>query len=218
MVSIFKCRTVLTNALCRLFYTFFSNSVYCITSFILASFFDCYSINFTTMAVQKGKAKPSAKKDDIKDSPKDEKNLQPDSANIQMPDVSDIPGQKHVHVPRLGELADTTISSDDEEGKGIFNDSEDLEDDANVTAEEKELLQETSESMASPDDLAVRRAQLDETYLEGEKLNENEDVSGKDLDVPGQEDDDANEEIGEEDEENNEYSLGGDSHDDIPNN
>ena len=169
------------------------------------------------MAIQKRKTKTSAK-GDIKDSPKDEKHLQPDSANVQLPDVSDIPGQKHVHVPPLGELADTTISSDDEEGKGLFNNTEDLEDDANVSAEEKELLQETSESMASADDVAVKRAKLDETDLEGERLNENEDVSGKDLDVPGQEDDDANEEIGEEDEENNEYSLGGDAHDDIPNN
>ncbi len=52
------------------------------------------------------------------------------------------------------------------------------------------------------------RAELDDTDLEGEKLNENTDVSGKDLDVPGEEDDDADEAIGEEDEENNEYSLG----------
>lgn len=37
------------------------------------------------------------------------------------------------------------------------------------------------------------------------------DLSGDDLDVPGAELDDANEEIGEEDEENNYYSLGGDS-------
>jgi hypothetical protein len=29
--------------------------------------------------------------------------------------VNDIPGQEHVHPPSLGELADVTISSDDEE-------------------------------------------------------------------------------------------------------
>jgi hypothetical protein len=40
-------------------------------------------------------------------------------------------------------------------------------------------------------------------------------VTGDDLDVPGAEDDDANEEIGEEDEENNYYSLGGDAHDNL---
>lgn len=38
---------------------------------------------------------------------------------------------------------------------------------------------------------------------------------GEDLDVPGAELDDADEEIGEEDEENNYYSLGGDDHDDL---
>ena len=35
------------------------------------------------------------------------------------------------------------------------------------------------------------------------------------LDIPGTELDDADEEIGEEDEENNYYSLGGDNHDDL---
>ena len=40
-------------------------------------------------------------------------------------------------------------------------------------------------------------------------------VTGDDLDVPGSEDDDANEDIGEEDEENNYYSLGGDAHEDL---
>ena len=40
-------------------------------------------------------------------------------------------------------------------------------------------------------------------------------LTGDDLDIPGSEDDDANEEIGEEDEENNYYSLGGDAHEDL---
>jgi hypothetical protein len=38
---------------------------------------------------------------------------------------------------------------------------------------------------------------------------------GDDLDVPGSELDDADEEIGEEDEENNYYSIGGDDHNDL---
>jgi hypothetical protein len=48
-----------------------------------------------------------------------------------------------------------------------------------------------------------------------EDLNEKDftdDVSGSDLDIPGAEDDDAQEAIGSEDEENNYYSLGGDNH------
>ena len=38
---------------------------------------------------------------------------------------------------------------------------------------------------------------------------------GDDLDIPGAELDDVNEAIGEEDEENNYYSLGGDQHNDL---
>lgn len=41
-----------------------------------------------------------------------------------------------------------------------------------------------------------------------------DDMSGSDLDIPGAELDDAQEDIGSEDEENNYYSLGGDNHDD----
>jgi len=40
-------------------------------------------------------------------------------------------------------------------------------------------------------------------------------VTGDDLDVPGADEDDPNEDIGEEDEENNYYSLGGDNHENL---
>lgn len=40
-------------------------------------------------------------------------------------------------------------------------------------------------------------------------------ADGPDLDVPGAEQDDRNEAIGEEDEENNYYSLGGDEHNNL---
>lgn len=53
--------------------------------------------------------------DDLTDSPSDIERLQPEYTTIDLPDVNDIPGQEHVHPPSLGELADTTISSDDEE-------------------------------------------------------------------------------------------------------
>ena len=43
-------------------------------------------------------------------------------------------------------------------------------------------------------------------------------LTGEDLDVPGAELDDANEEIGAEDEENNYYSLGGDNHHNLEDN
>src|SRR5215217_2878089 len=100
------------------------------------------------MANRKNKSKAISNQSDITDSPDDIKHLQPESASINLPDVEDIPGQKHVHVPKLREAIDTTASSDDEEGKGIFVDNEELEDDSSVSDEEKELLQQTSESMA----------------------------------------------------------------------
>ena len=46
---------------------------------------------------------------------------------MDMPEVKDIPGQEHIHVPPLGALADVTISSADEEGEGILDDLEDNE-------------------------------------------------------------------------------------------
>ena len=50
----------------------------------------------------------------------------------------------------------------------------------------------------------------------GESLEKDEKVEDdNDLDIPGAELDDENEIIGEEDEENNYYSLGGDNHEDL---
>ena len=57
---------------------------------------------------------------DLPDSPQDEEKLQVEETYIDLPDVKDIPGQEFVHVPPPGEIADTTISSDDEEGKDVF--------------------------------------------------------------------------------------------------
>ena len=42
-----------------------------------------------------------------------------------------------------------------------------------------------------------------------------DDLSGDDLDIPGAELDDTQEELGSEDEENNYYSIGGDNHNDL---
>lgn len=48
-----------------------------------------------------------------------------------------------------------------------------------------------------------------------EPLKDEDSELGNELDVPGAELDDADERIGEEDEENNFYSLGGDEHNDL---
>jgi len=61
---------------------------------------------------------------DLKDSSRDEERLKPDETIMELPEVKDIPGQENIHPPALGELADTTISSADEEGEGLFDDAE----------------------------------------------------------------------------------------------
>jgi hypothetical protein len=60
---------------------------------------------------------------DLPDSPHDAERLKPEETILDLPDVSDIPGQEHVQAPPLGALADTTISSADEEGEGLFDDT-----------------------------------------------------------------------------------------------
>ena len=86
------------------------------------------------------------------------------------------------------------------------------EEDANteISDEELAILDATEEG---EEDGELHTATLDNTDDDGEELNESIDTSGADLDVPGSEDDDANEEIGEEDEENNSYSQNTDRED-----
>lgn len=155
---------------------------------------------------------------DLPDSPHDSERLQAEETTINLPDVSDIPGQENVSAPPLGELADTTISSDDEEGRAVFNDEEDKDLDfvmgteSDVRNDERRAL-EDDDYMPTRDENNLRNARMDNVDFEGEPLNEGsfgDHRSGKDLDVPGTRADNRNENIGEEDEENNEYSLGGD--------
>ena len=150
---------------------------------------------------------------DIHDNEKDAKYLQSEEAIFNLPEVKDIPGQEHIHPPKMSSFADVTISSDDEEGKGLLDFEDDPDDESDVSREESDLLEQSVNRMASADDEDQANTTLDNTDDDGDPLNEENDVSGKDLDVPGSEDDDNNEEIGEEDEENNSYSLGADKKD-----
>jgi hypothetical protein len=146
---------------------------------------------------------------DLPETENDKKHLQPDEAILDLPEVKDIPGQEHVKPFLPGEMADTTISSADEEANDLLDTDEDIMADNanNVTDSEKELLQRSSESMSTTDDQQLIYATLDTTDEDGTPLNEKANRSGTDLDVPGSEQDDLNEKIGEEDEENNSYSL-----------
>jgi hypothetical protein len=146
---------------------------------------------------------------------------------LDLPEVKDIPGQENIVVPPLGALADTTISSDDEEGLGLFDDFDDVEDEdavlvtdteTNVTNMERAVLERADQDMPTEDDTRLRQAELDNEDYEGEILNEGSlasDVSGSDLDESGTDSDDPMESIGEEDEENNHYSLGGDDNENV---
>jgi hypothetical protein len=87
--------------------------------------------------------------------------------------------------------------------------------DADITDEDRLALETAGQNMDTPDALNLIHSGLENTDDDGAPLNETgmiEDMAGDDLDVPGASADDANESIGEEDEENNYYSLGGDNH------
>ena len=77
----------------------------------------------------------------------------------------------------------------------------DMDDDVAVPASEADLTNDDLIALGEKDSDFGRRDELA--------------VTGDDLDVPGAEDDDSNEDIGEEDEENNYYSLGGDAHENL---
>lgn len=125
---------------------------------------------------------------------------------INLPDVEDIPGQEHVSPAPLGELADVTASSDDEEGKETLDEDTVIAGENNVTDEERELLDDAANTdPAYEEERNVKQASVDMVDDDGEPLNDE-----GDLDVPGAELDDDAEEIGEEDEENNTYSLNDD--------
>jgi len=151
------------------------------------------------------------------DSPKDREEMKPEITIINLPDVSDIPGQKNIIPAPLGEMADTTASSADEEGENIFyqDNDEDIEEnpDSNVSPSEKEDLFIAANDLPG-DDESLREAALDDTDNDGTPLNEEsfkKNVTSSDLDIPGADLDDDDEIVGEEDEENNDYSLGADN-------
>jgi hypothetical protein len=154
------------------------------------------------------------KKNQTKSSPGKDTSGRDKETIVEIPEVKDIPGQEHVRPPKLKEFADSTASSDDEEGKGILDAEEkELYHDTNVSKEEVELLEKPEYSSGGEEEEDATKAILDNEDEDGEPLNEQNDHSGKDLDVPGAEADDENEELGEEDEENNHYSLGSDKKD-----
>jgi hypothetical protein len=161
----------------------------------------------------KPRGKPQNENPDLRDNDSDAERLRGNKAFIGLPDVKDIPGQEFIHVPPMGEAADTTLSSADEEGQDIWSDEVPEDESSDVTEFEKTMLEVSANDMPTKDEQQLRRAELDFTDEDGDPLNEKTSAnaaSGSDLDVPGADDDDLDEKIGEEDEENNQFSLGGD--------
>ncbi|HUQ97170.1 MAG TPA: hypothetical protein VM010_05865 [Chitinophagaceae bacterium] len=100
---------------------------------------------------------------------------------------------------------------------GTDLDDEDLDfsrsTEADVTPEERATLENIS--MPTGDDANLRRAALDTTDFDGEQLNEDsfgEVLSSTDLDIPDETDETRTSAMGQGDEENKYYSLGGDRH------
>ncbi|MEP7141434.1 MAG: hypothetical protein ABI707_01130 [Ferruginibacter sp.] len=79
--------------------------------------------------------------------------------------------------------------------------------DNEITPAELELLDEAGTEESGEDNELLDESMLDGTDEDGDQLNEADDLTGDDLDVPGSETDNEDESIGEEDEENNSYSI-----------
>lgn len=175
-------------------------------------------------AITDGPETPSSMDDTIADTER----LEQETSFVVLPDVEDIPGQENITPAPLGELADTTISSDDEEGISngqnlLEDDEDDLEivmgTEADVTDEDLVLLGDKDKDMDMGDDELTRTEGLDDTDFDGDPLNEaasDTDSTGDDLDIPeADEDNPASSSLGQGDEENNYYSLGSEDNDNV---
>lgn len=156
---------------------------------------------------------------DLPDSPQDREKLQGEETRLDLPDVKDIPGQEFIHVPNLGEMADTTIASADEEGDNILGLNDDDGDasndtprsDSDVRRDERETLRDTT-YMPTRDEDNLRQARMDNTDFDGEPLNDpsfgvGQSLTGTSLDSGDMTDDAEMGSIEETDEENKTYSL-----------
>ena len=158
----------------------------------------------------------SSTPNDLPDNPRDRERLKTEETTIDLPDVSDIPGQENVSAAPLGELADTTISSDDEEVDDLFDDDVDyiIGTEGDVKKDERRAL-EDDEYMPTRDENNLRKARMDNVDFQGEALNERsfgEVRSGGDLDMDTP-DETRTSSMGQGDEENKYYSLGDDDND-----
>ncbi len=102
-------------------------------------------------------------------------------------------------------INDKKIENTNEENIKGYPDYPSNEDIYSQYNEEKEI---------NPEDISKSK-KLKNNYGKYNEKDFNDDVSGDDLDIPGSEFDDGLETIGNEDEENEYYSLGSDDHNDL---
>lgn len=153
---------------------------------------------------------------DLPDSPEDREKLKTEETIIDLPDVKDIPGQEFVNVPTIGEMADTTISSADEEGEGVFGPDDRVSAapgsaDFDVRPDELEALRDTT-YMPTRDEDRLRQATMDNVDFQGDPLNEEsfglgKSLSGDDLDTNTAQDETRSDALGQGDEENKHFSV-----------
>jgi hypothetical protein len=121
---------------------------------------------------------------------------------LNLPDVEDIPGQENIRPPKMREMEDTTISSEDEEGEHLFKTDDDFLNDldkSNVSEEEKKILRDASEYNSVEEENELKDAMVDRTDGDNDPLNETisyKDLGAQDLDIPDDFEDDDDEELG----------------------
>ena len=153
------------------------------------------------------------------DKNQDDKNRSKDQQEKDLPGYPHYPPEEDIMNPQTGfkkisadeELANSrtlsrrTLNKQDESNENPKDEGDDIRivrgTEADVTKEDLQLLGPREGDLDLGDDELIRTsARVDEVPNE------------EDLDIPGSDLDDNEEELGEEDEENNYYSLGGDRH------
>ena len=116
--------------------------------------------------------------------------------------------------PRISKLSASRVENDFE-NKGESNKSEDEFPGYPKYAPSEDIYSQFKEMQdIDPEDVGMAKVSNEIPNTMNEK-DFDDDLVGDDLDVPGSELDDMAEEVGNEDEENNYYSIGGDNHNDL---
>ncbi|NGY37906.1 hypothetical protein FQU23_010320 [Flavobacterium sp. XN-5] len=107
-------------------------------------------------------------------------------------------------------------NSDTKSSKAEQVNKDEIADSLNYPPSEDIYNQLHKESDINPADISKNKIPVEiNNRSELNQKDFEEDMVGGDLDIPGAELDDAQEEIGSEDEENNHYSIGGDNHNNL---